>query len=276
MTPYRMLVVDLDGTALRGPNALAPEDVEAARALKERGVHVTIATGRLYGGTRWVADALGVEGSVAVMNGSERVSLADDARTFSDVLTPMQRAVVRDVLVEHGLSPFLFRSGGIHHDHADARHAPYLGIWTPELTAHDRLVDHPVWHEAPDALAIGAAGRRAAVEAAHDALAKLSKGPLGMVQFDTYDGERFLKLRNHSTDKGTALAALAAERGLRPEEVVAVGDWWNDVPMLTVAGRSYAMADSVDEVIAAADERLDAKRGHGGAIAEIAHKAFGV
>ncbi|MEZ4323037.1 MAG: HAD hydrolase family protein [Myxococcota bacterium] len=276
MKPFRMLVVDLDGTALKWGNTLAPEDVEAARALGEAGVHVTIATGRLYGGTKWVAGALGVRGSVAVMNGSERIDVGDDTKLFVDALTPEQRAATRDVLVEHGLSAFLFRSSGIHHDHADARHTPYLGIWTPTLVGHERLVEDPVWLESNDALAIGAAGHAAVIDAAHDALAKRMGFPLGMKKFDTFEGDRFLKVRSHTTDKGTAIGSLAADRGLSVDEVVVVGDWLNDVPMLKVAGRSYVMGDALDEVSVHAHEKLVAKRGEGGAIAEIARKAFGL
>jgi hydroxymethylpyrimidine pyrophosphatase-like HAD family hydrolase len=53
-------------------------------------------------------------------------------------------------------------------------------------------------------------------------------------------------------DKASGLAELAAERGIDPADVVAFGDMPNDVPMLTWAGRSYAMADAHPEALAAA------------------------
>lgn len=269
-----MLVVDLDGTALTRENALTPEDVRAAAALHARGVAVTIATGRLYTGTRWVAEALGVRGTVAVMNGSERVAIDGDRTVHADVMSPAERVRIREVLAEQGLSAFLFRSRRIHHDHRDARHAGYLGVWTPELEAHERLLDDPLWTDAPDVLAVGVTGPADRVGAAHDALH--GTGALGGVQFDTFHGERFLKLRHHTNDKATAIGALAAERGLAIEQVVAVGDWINDVTMLAAAGRGYAMGGSIDVVREAADEELDAPRGEGGAIAEIARRVWGV
>ena len=48
----------------------------------------------------------------------------------------------------------------------------------------------------------------------------------------------------------------------RLSEVIAVGDWLNDIPMLETAGRSYAMAHAPDEVKAAATEVLKAWQPH--------------
>src|SRR6185503_9421911 len=48
--------------------------------------------------------------------------------------------------------------------------------------------------------------------------------------------------------KGTALTWLAKHYGVSPNEVVAVGDWFNDVPMFQAAGRSFVMAQAPSEV----------------------------
>ncbi len=278
-SPYKMLVLDLDGTALKWGNQLDPTDVEAARALQEAGVHVTIATGRLYGGTRWVAEALGVRGSVAVMNGSERISIDDHRRVHRAALPSQAMGMVKAVLVDHGLSAFLFRSDGIEHDESDAQHTPYLGIWTPDLNAHAGLFQTPLW-EADDTLAIGALGAHESVETAHGvleaALASAGIDTIGLRRFDTFTGERFMKIRDKRADKGTAVAALAAERGLSVEQTVVVGDWNNDLPMLQSDALSFAMGESIEAVLDAADDVLESKRGEGGAVAEIAKRVFGL
>ena len=53
-------------------------------------------------------------------------------------------------------------------------------------------------------------------------------------------------------DKASGLAAVVAERGIDPADVVAFGDMPNDVPMLVWAGRSYAVADGHPEAVEAA------------------------
>nr|BFF27184.1 hypothetical protein GCM10025732_51490 [Glycomyces mayteni] len=61
-----------------------------------------------------------------------------------------------------------------------------------------------------------------------------------------------LEYNADTVNKGDALAAWCAERGIGAEAVVAFGDMPNDVTMLAWAGRSYAMAGAPPEVAAAA------------------------
>jgi hydroxymethylpyrimidine pyrophosphatase-like HAD family hydrolase len=54
--------------------------------------------------------------------------------------------------------------------------------------------------------------------------------------------------------KAAALAELCEELGVRPSEVVAFGDYPNDVPMLEWSGHAVAVANAHPEVLAVADE----------------------
>lgn len=272
----RVLVLDLDGTTLHQGGRLAERDVAAARALRARGVQVTLATGRLFSGTQWVGAALGVRGSVAVMNGSELVDVQTGEARQGWYVDRAARSHARDVFAVHGLSPFLFGSRAIHLARRDARHARYLEVWTEHLRIHADVFEAPEWHEADDVVAVCAAGPVERVAAAREALdAALPQG-LGTVVFSTFDGDGFLELRHVGEDKGTALVRLAAERGVTAAECVAVGDWRNDLPMLRAAGRAFAMAHADDTVKAAAGEVLHASRSTGGAIAEVAERVWGV
>jgi hypothetical protein len=55
--------------------------------------------------------------------------------------------------------------------------------------------------------------------------------------------------------KGAALMRLAAGRGVRAEEIVAIGDNWNDLSMLEVAGRAVLMGNAPADLAALAGER---------------------
>ena len=48
---------------------------------------------------------------------------------------------------------------------------------------------------------------------------------------------------------------LAEERGVKAEEILAIGDNWNDVSMLEVAGRAVLMANAPEDLKAVAAER---------------------
>ena len=76
--------------------------------------------------------------------------------------------------------------------------------------------------------------------------------------------------------KGTAVEWLARHHGCSVAEVVAVGDWLNDLPMFKVAGRSFAMHGAPAAVRNAASDGLDAVGGEGRGVAEAIAKAWGL
>lgn len=55
------------------------------------------------------------------------------------------------------------------------------------------------------------------------------------------------------SSKGNALKHLAAELGIPQEQVLSIGNYYNDISMLTYAGLGVAMDNSPVEVKAAAD-----------------------
>lgn len=65
-----------------------------------------------------------------------------------------------------------------------------------------------------------------------------------------------LEIFHKSAGKGNALLALADRLGVPHERTIAVGDGKNDMDMIEKAGISLAMANSVDELKAAADRTI--------------------
>jgi len=63
----------------------------------------------------------------------------------------------------------------------------------------------------------------------------------------------FMNVTAPGMSKGKALEALAKHLGITLEEVVAVGDWINDIPLLKAAGLGIAMGNSHDELKKVAD-----------------------
>ena len=55
--------------------------------------------------------------------------------------------------------------------------------------------------------------------------------------------------------KGAALLSLAATRGISPDQMMAIGDNWNDVSMFEVAGSAVLMDNAPEDLKALADTR---------------------
>ena len=65
----KLFATDLDGTLLGPGDHIHPNDVAAIRAARERGVVVTIATGRLTSRTHHIARALGLDAPLVCADG---------------------------------------------------------------------------------------------------------------------------------------------------------------------------------------------------------------
>ncbi|MFT3773701.1 MAG: HAD family hydrolase [Minicystis sp.] len=274
---YKLLAVDVDGTLLRRDGAIDPEDVAAIDRLRAQGVPVTIATGRLYSGTRPVAASIGLAGPIACVDGSHIVDVADDRALYASPITGADAIALRDILARHHIARFVFAEDTIIHDAEGEPFAGYVRTWSPNVDICARVTDHPSWEREHGVMAVVAVGaERDVLDAAAELVERLDH----MARVITFpvarSGNHAMVVRAAGPTKGTAIAWLAAHHGCTTEEVVVVGDWINDVPMFQVAGRSFVMGQAPAEVKAKATDQLAADCFAGGGIAEAIRRAWGI
>ncbi|MGW1890365.1 Cof-type HAD-IIB family hydrolase [Streptomyces sp. NPDC002004] len=265
VTP-RLIATDLDGTLLRDDKSVSPRTVAALAAAEEAGIEVFFVTGRP---ARWmdvVSDHVHGHGLAICGNGAAVVDLhgGPGSHRFVKIrdLEPGNALDVVRILrsAAPGTSFAVERTGGLHHEptYPPLFVEPGESVAPAEklLTEISDVADQPVLkllaHHAelsPDAflaLARAAVGERAVItRSSPSALLEIS-GP--------------------GVSKASTLALCCAERGIRPEEVVAFGDMPNDVEMLSWAGTSYAMGNAHPAVVAAASGHTVANNDDGVAV----------
>lgn len=270
---YRLLAIDLDGTLLRRSDGQVDErDAAAIHELRRSGVVVTINTGRLYSGSIEAARTCGIVGPIACVEGSHLVEAGSERTLLRHAMTPPVTQLLREVFRE--LATFVFEHDGIHHDEDGEPYAHYVRTWSPKLQLVEEALDERVW--ANDPLAAVAIGEGPEVAAAH-AILRAHERDIFTVSFPIwqYPGKHAILVRAAGKNKGTALAELCRAVGCSLEEAVVVGDWYNDVPMFEVAGRSFAMGGTPEDVRAKATDVLQSEHGTGGGIAEAIRRAWG-
>ena len=87
----------------------------------------------------------------------------------------------------------------------------------------------------------------------------------------SYSSNRYMEFNALGVDKGQGLIDLANKLGIAIEETIAVGDNYNDMAMLKVAGLSVAANNVVDDVKAACDYTTNANNNEG-VVAELIEK----
>lgn len=271
---YRLLAVDLDGTLLRSDGRVDDRDRDAIAELQRAGVAVTIVTGRLYSGSLAAARACAMAGAIACVEGSHLVDIDSQTTLAHHPFAADSTELLRATFAEHGLASFVFDHDAIHHDRDGEPYAHYVTTWSPNMNVVDAAHAPSVWANRP--LAAVAIGEPDAVAAAHGTL-RTHADRLFSVSFSVglVPGKHAVLARAAGPSKGTALAELCALAGCTPAEAVAVGDWFNDVPMFEVAGRSFVMAGAPESVSSKASDSLDRVAGSGGGIAEAVRRAWG-
>ena len=238
---------------------------------------MTLCTGRMYSGTRAIARELGLSAPVACIDGSHIVDLGTEQELASAPLPHSGVGALFDALGVYRPAAFVFSGDRVFFDDQGADYLPYVTTWSEQTHRLDRVLDVELWHEQRPIAAVVALGTQAQISGVHEGVVAGHGEHLQSACFpirrQAYDGIWGMVVRAPRVDKGTAIEWLAAHYGTTPEQIVVVGDWLNDIPMLRRAGRSFAMAQAPDEVKEAATDVLEADIWSGGGIAEAAERA---
>jgi hypothetical protein len=251
-------------------------DRDAIARLLKKGVPVAVCTGRMYSGTRDIARAVGVVGPVACVDGVHIVNTHDDKDLLLQTIAPTAAETLFRVLTEHRPTTFVFSDDTLFHDETGAPYLSYVQTWSRRA---QRLVDAIAHFGGSDSPVAGlvSLGTEEQIHGTYASLVAEAGETLQCATFSLrspgFEGLWGMVVRAAGVSKATALEWIARHYGIDPSEVVAVGDWLNDIPMLARAGRSFAMAQAPDQVKEAATDQLEADAITGGGIAEAAERS---
>jgi len=262
--PIRLLALDIDGTLVGRDLVLRERTIAAVRAAHARGVRVSLVTGRMASSAMRFVAQLGLDDPVVAYQGAlirampARERLGRWEASGADALpppvgralrhTPLPAAVARETVLwsrAKGLDPhanhlerFIIRAD----DPRIEDYSAFMGAraeLVPDLPA---ALTHPV----TKVLAVGEAALPLALldDARRDFAGRADA---------TISHPRFLEFVAPGVSKGRALRWLARRAGVPIEHTMAIGDQWNDLEMLAVAGHGVAMPSAPFAVRAAAD-----------------------
>ncbi|HEX2893390.1 MAG TPA: Cof-type HAD-IIB family hydrolase [Marmoricola sp.] len=238
----RLVATDLDGTLVHSDGSVTARTRAALVAAEQAGLEVVFVTGRPLRWAEEVFEHVGGHGLAIVSNGAlvwdvaaaaahlvrpiEPATGVEVARRIRDVVPESQFAV--EMLTGIALEPgFLER----HAVPEGARRGPIEQIFAEPalklLARHEALGWQEFWERADEAVD-------------------------GLVEITWSSSTALLEMSAAGVTKASTLAMVCADHGISADEVVALGDMPNDIPMLTWAGTSYAMANAHPTVRAAA------------------------
>jgi Cof subfamily protein (haloacid dehalogenase superfamily) len=254
--PIRLLALDIDGT-LTDPNFQVPaRNIAALRAAHEAGIEIILATGRRHDYALPIAQELGfpiwlISSNGALIRSSDNETFFTDrlpARTAAELIQYMDEFRGHAVLTFDrstnvpGNDSLVLESA----DELNKTVSRWLQVNRPYIKFVSPLEDALT----EDPLQAMYCGRVAVMERLQKRLnqaAFLDKITVMRTQYDHRD-LCILDILNRECSKGHALRRWAEERGLKPEQIMAIGDNHNDLEMLEFAGVAVVMGNASNEL----------------------------
>jgi 5-amino-6-(5-phospho-D-ribitylamino)uracil phosphatase len=245
--------MDLDGTLLDGQGTLPPANARAIAQAAGRGVEIVIVTGRRFDSARQIADELACDAHLIVSNGA--LIKSSDGETHFRQLLPAEtaRAVLESTAEFRSCAGVIFdrpRERQIVFEHVDWEGpfvGPYLRRHRDQVAEVDPLTDCLDGEDPVEVLYLDNCARVTRAMKSLEALAAAHKCTLALTEYP-HRNLSMLDVLGHGVNKGAALAEWARLRGVPRENVMAIGDNWNDREMLEYAGLPIVMGNCVPEL----------------------------
>jgi Cof subfamily protein (haloacid dehalogenase superfamily) len=239
----RLAAIDLDGTLLRSDGTISQRTREAIRAVRAGGVVVVIVTARGPSNVTELAHDAGIDGSAICSNGALIVDLAN-GKILRERLLETELAIQLVRGLRERLPGIVFAV-----EHQAFAHEPGFMAWGWEPPAGTRVADALELLADPTTKLIL---RHADHEV--EAIAAVARELAGDGATVVQSGADAIEVTAAGVNKAAGLAEVADELGIDAADVIAFGDFPNDVPMLAWAGRGVAVANAHAEVLAVANE----------------------
>ena len=250
--PIRLIAIDIDGTLLGTNVKLSEENRAALQRAHEAGIEIVLGTGRRHHFALPIAQSLGFDLWLISSNGAVTRSLQGEL--FHQDLMPVEVALKISRLMEayHEYMVITFDRQGegaiVCESHQRLygviqrwmeKNSPYIQYLSPIEKA---LVTNPI-----QAMFCGP------IPVARIMLERLEscdfrpQFTLLRTQYDHRD-LCIIDLLNAGCSKGHALERWANYRGIDRSEVMAIGDNYNDIEMLTFAGYPVIMQNASEDL----------------------------
>ena len=242
---YRLAAIDLDGTLLGPDKNVSEENAAAVRRLNAHGVKVVIASGRRHQNSIRFQRQFELDGPIIACQGG----LIRDGESGNVIEAHfLPQTVARDITKEGANAGVRVIYYHLDHLYVSERNNEWIELYESRVgektepladlgQLDGRRAQKILWNGDP--LVLGKARPR---------LAELYREKVDLLSTEKEN----LEFMPRGINKATALAKVAAEFGIRAEEVLAFGDGENDVQMLSWAGAGVAMRHGNAAAIAAA------------------------
>jgi len=271
MNPYRLLAIDFDGTLLCPKGTVTPRTRIAIHRAIADGYIVCFATGRNHAESRQVLRDIDHHAPAVFVGGALVIDASNNTCLHRSLMNPNLARELCELFESQGHAALALQDSADGYDYliTDRRDVnPATAAWMAlTQTAYqrvDRLSDHPHTHTL-----------RVGIVASSDEIRQLK--PILAQRFSNrtvfhsllvpfYEVE-VLEAFDPLVSKWAGVQIVAKRHNIAAEQIIAIGDDVNDIPMIVNAGLGVAMGNAHPDVRAIAKRTI--KTNHQEGLAEF-------
>ncbi|MBP1046955.1 HAD family phosphatase [Enterococcus sp. BWM-S5] len=259
----KLIASDMDGTLLDSKMAISDDNASAIREAARQGIEFMVATGRAYSEAQPALEEAGIDCAMITLNGAQ-VFDKQGKTIFTAGIEKDTALKALDLLDQNNIYYEISTNEGIFSEHQEKRienFAAHIAETMPHLTykvaiamaaAHLSLLKITYVDDMSEVIKRDDIEILKIIGFSIDGPKVL--GPAGMEieklsnVVVTSSAQNNIEINHKNAQKGIAVAHVAKLRGIDAEQVMTIGDNFNDVSMLQWAGVSFAMGNAEVEV----------------------------
>ncbi len=255
---YKLVAIDLDDTLLADDLTISPQTIDAIQETIKKGVVVTLATGRMYQSAKKYAKEINLDVPIITYQGAYVKNVLSEEILYQKLMPSDVSIEIITTLKEMNKVVQIYLEDEL-----------YVEKEHPYIQKYSKLSQVP-YHIVDDLVEIIKQKERLPMKILTiDEPEKIKEmlelfTPLYQNKVHiTISKPQFLEFSHPEATKGQAIQYIANKMGITLDEVIAIGDSYNDRDMLQIAGLGVAMENGHPDIKEIANYITKTNNDHG-------------
>lgn len=253
----KLFAFDIDGTLLDNNSKVTDESREALKKLDDAGIKIVLASGRVFPSIKYNQKLLGIPGPIVATNGS-LISLDGRKIYKSYYIEDDLLKKLYEFCLEYKMDFHFYDEDNYYTNRLNLDRIKHLKIdndfgmnYQVDLIIKNDPVSYLI-NQGKKAIKFQISGIDEK-EISKEKIIDLLDRDYGKDLYITASGDSLLEIGNKNATKWTSIEEICDKLGIYTNEVAAIGDAYNDIPMVKGAGLGFAMGNAKDKLKEVAD-----------------------
>ena len=253
----KLFAFDIDGTLLDNNSNLPYSSIDAIKKLEDAGIKVVLASGRVFSSVKHIQKLLGITGPIVSTNGS-LISFDGEQIYKSYYIDSELLDKLYEFCIEYNLDFHFYDEENYYSNRLNLDRIKHLKIendfgmnYQVDLIIKSDPVSY-LKSQGKKAVKFQVSGIDEKAKP-REYFIDLLVDKFGHDLYITASGDHLIEIGNKNATKRTSIEKISEKLGIYNSEIAAIGDAYNDIPMVNGAEIGFAMRNAKDELKDIAD-----------------------